>query len=171
MLDRPSRLDAGNVTNRVPLILWNQSRWEVLGVSNAQRFFQSVGSVSLGGATLFLEGASQPLAVRQALERLRVPGPYLPESQTIWPRAQQWRLPFTATVFDELARLAGANAEPELADHLFIYAGDEALMEWPDAFAPDAPIHISAKVAEELVRELARRLGGTVRWVDGTVQQ
>ena len=67
-------------------------------VTEAQRFFENVGSVALGGTTLFLEGTSQSLAVRQTLEQLRVPGPYLPATQTMWPRSEQWRLPFTSAV-------------------------------------------------------------------------
>jgi hypothetical protein len=164
-------LDAGNVAASVPFRLWDQPRWELLAVTDAQRFFENVGSVALGGTTLFLEGTSQSLAVRQSLEQLREPGPYLPAMQTMWPRPEQWRLPFTSAVLEELARFAAANAEPELADHLFIYAGDAPLVAWPDAFAADAPIHIAATVAEELARELARRFGGSARWIDGAVQQ
>ena len=157
--------------NRVPLTLWNQPRWELLGVTDAERFFRNVGSGAIGGTTLFLEGSSQSQTVRQALETLRVPGPYLPEQQTIWPHPEQWRLPFTHAVLEELARLATVHAEPEVADHLFIYAGEAALVEWPDAFSADAPIHMCAVVAEEAARDVAQRLGGTIRWVDGAVQQ
>jgi hypothetical protein len=159
------------MTHRVPLTLWNRRRWELLGVTDPERFFRNVGWAALGGNILFLEGTSQAEAVRQTLEKLRVPGPYLPEKQTIWPRPEQWRLPFTSAALEELARLAAVHAEPELADHLFIYAGDAALVEWPDAFSANAPIHMSGAVAEEAARELAERLGGTIRWVEGAVQQ
>lgn len=155
------------MSHRVPLTLWNQPRWELLGVTDAERFFRNVGSGALGGAILFLEGNSQTQTVRQTLEKLRVPGPYLPDKQTIWPHPEQWRLPFTSAVLEELGRLAAVHAEPEVADHLFIYAGEAALVEWPDAFSADAPILMSAAVAEEAAREMAQLLGGTVRWVDG----
>jgi hypothetical protein len=147
----------------------SRSHWELHGVRDAELFFRSIGSV--GGSDLFLEGSCQPPAVRDVLAKHRVDGPYLPQVQTIWPSPEQWRLPSRAEVLLELADLAASHAGPELADHVFIYGGDAALVEWPDAFAPDSPILISGAVAEEVVSEIASRLAGTVRWVDGAVQQ
>jgi hypothetical protein len=132
-------------------------------------FFSTIGAV--GGTGLFLEGSSQPPAVQQVLAKHRIPGEYLPERQTIWRPPEEWRLPCTADVLGELARLAESHAEPELADHVFIYAGNAALVEWPDAFAPDSPILISGAVPEHVVRAVASRLAGTARWIDGAVQQ
>jgi hypothetical protein len=54
---------------------------------------------------------------------------------------------------------------------VFTYSGDAALVEWPDAFAPESPILISGGVAEDVVSDLARSLAGTVRWNHGAVQQ
>jgi hypothetical protein len=150
---------------RIPLTLWNQPHWELLGAREAGSFFESIGE--LGGTDLFLEGTSQPPGVREVLARLALPGPYLPERQTIWPRPQQWRLPTRAEVLRELADLAASHAEPEVADHVFVYAGETVLVEWPDAFAPDSPILVSHAVAEEVVRDLASRLNAAARWIDG----
>ena len=157
------------MTSREPLTLWRQSHWEIRGARDAESFFRSVGS--LEGTVLFLEGSSQPPAVQQVLAKQRVPGPYLPERQTAWRPPEQWRLSSGGEALSDLAELAASHAEPELADHVFIYAGDSALLEWPDAFASDSPILISAAVAEKVVRDLAHRLAGTVRWIDGAVQQ
>jgi hypothetical protein len=162
-------MDEGNVTSREPLALWGQSHWELRGVRDAVLFFSTIGA--LGGSDLFLEGSSQPPAVQQVLAKHCTPGPYLPERQTIWRPPEGWRLPCTADVLLELARLAESHAEPELADHVFIYGSNAALVEWPDAFAPDSPILISGVVPEDVVRALATRLAGTVRWIDGAVQQ
>jgi hypothetical protein len=159
-------LDEGSVTDDVPLTLWNERRWELLGARDAERFFKNIGSALVGGTTLFVEGTSQSLLVRQTLDNLRVPGPYIPKRQTIWPHPGQWRLPFTPAVLDEMTKLASAHAGPELADHLFIYAGDTPVLEWPDAFSSDAPMFISATVPEQHARDLAKRLGGTIKWVD-----
>jgi hypothetical protein len=125
----------------------------------------------VGGTALFLEGSSQPPAVREVLAKQCLPGPYLAERQTSWRPPDQWRLSLGAEALSDLATLASSHAEPELADHVFIYVGDVPLLEWPDAFAPDSPILISASVVEHVVAALANRLAGTVRWIDGAVQQ
>jgi len=157
------------MTNRDPLALWRRSHWELSGVRDAEQFFRCVGQ--LGGTDLFLEASSQPEAVQQILAKRRLPGPYLPQRQTAWPASSQWRLPPTGDVLHQLADLARAHAAPELADHVFIYSGDAALVEWPDAFAPDSPILISGGVAEDVVRDFARGVAGTLRWNLGAVQQ
>jgi hypothetical protein len=98
-------------------------------------------------------------------------GPYLPRRQTIWPPPEQWSLSFTDDVLVQLSDLAASHAEPELADHLFIYADDVPLVEWPDAFAPDSPILVSGSVSEQSIYAFAKQVAATVTWVDGAVQQ
>jgi len=158
------------VTFRDPLTLWNQSHWELRGVTDSELFFRSLGSVDLAANTLFLEGASQPPSVRAVLERLREAGPYLPQRHTAWPASERWRLPFARTVLEELGRLAASHAPPELLDHLFVYANESALLEWPDAFAPNAPIHMSSAVSETSATDLGHQAKGVLTWV-GAVQR
>jgi hypothetical protein len=164
-------VDEGNVTERVPLALWKQAHWEVTGARDPEAFFGSIGSCLPTATHLFLEGTSQADAVHQVLEKHQVAGPYLPERQTTWPAPKQWRLSFSSALLLELSRLAAAHAQPELTDHLFIYDGDAAVVEWPDAFAPGAPILISGAVPREAVQSLSGRLGATVRRIDGAAQQ
>jgi hypothetical protein len=86
-------------------------------------------------------------------------GPHLPERQTIWPRPNQYRLAMDDRVLTGLMELAASHAEPELLDHLFVYAGTEPLMEYPDAFCRKSPMFVSRQVAEERIRQFALDLG------------
>jgi hypothetical protein len=62
-------------------------------------------------------------------------------------------------VLTGLMELAASHAEPELLDHLFVYAGTEPLMEYPDAFCRKSPMFVSRQVAEERIRQFALDLG------------
>jgi hypothetical protein len=83
----------------------------------------------------------------------------LPEAQTIWSTGTitQFRCRCTASLFDALATASVNHAEPELFDHLFLYAGKEPLLEWPDAF--QNTMWISLSVPEDRVAALAATLG------------
>jgi hypothetical protein len=164
-------VDEGNVTERVPLALWKRAHWELIGARDAEVFFGSIASCLPIATHVFLEGTSQASAVQQVLKTHQVAGPYLPARQTTWPSPTQWRLPFSTALLLELSGLAASHAEPEVADHLFIYDREAPVVEWPDAFALDAPILISDVVPEQAVRDLAARLSATVRRVDGAAQQ
>jgi hypothetical protein len=153
------------VAFRDPLTLWSQSHWELRGVTDAELFFRSLATVGLAATTLFLEGTSQPPRVRAVLERLREAGPYLPERHTAWPASERWRLPFAVAVLEELGRLAASHAPAELLDHLFAFGNETPLLEWPDAFAPDAPLHMSSGVSETSAAELGHRAKGVLTWV------
>jgi hypothetical protein len=58
-----------------------------------------------------------------------------------------------------LADLAEKHAEPELLDHLFVYAGSKVLLEFPDAFASRCPALISVDNDEQSIRNFAAMLG------------
>jgi hypothetical protein len=150
------------MTPDVPLTLWDQPHWELAGITDTEVFFESVDILRGLASTLFVEGTSPSDAVLEAFERLREPGPYLPQDQTIWPRAFQWRLPLSSSVLKELRALASFNATPELIDHLFIYSQEAALLEWADAFATDSPIYLADVVPSDTVAALAYRLGTSV---------
>lgn len=86
-------------------------------------------------------------------------GPYLPEPQTLWSTGtiRQFRCRFTHSLFEALAAASGHHAEPELFDHIFLYANREVLLEWPDAFSNS--MWIAPSVAEPRIKEFAAKLG------------
>jgi hypothetical protein len=147
------------MSGNVPLTLWNHPHWELAGVRDPELVFDALSLLQGLASTVFVEGTAPSGDVVDAFQRLQQSGPYLPQDQTLWPKALQWRLPFTREVLSALGALGSSNAPPELLDHLFVYAGDAPLLEWPDAFADDSPIYIADAVPSETIRTLARRLG------------
>lgn len=143
----------------MPLILWNQPHWELLGRWNSVKFFHHLPTVLPDATTLYVEGTSFAGEVEQFFRSAAEPGEYLPKRQTLWPRPQQYRLRCDGPTLAALEGLANRYAEPELLNHLFVYNGSSVLMEFPDAFDRSSPAYLSQDVAEQHVRNFAASLG------------
>jgi len=139
----------------VPLQLWNRPHWELKGRWDSALFFRHLLEVLPAGTALFIEGTCIARDVGDFLRSTSEPGAYLPMRQTLWPRAQQYRLRFDGPTLAALADLAERHAEPELLDHLFVYDGPRVLLEFPDAFGRDCPAFFSAETDEQRLRDFA----------------
>lgn len=106
---------------------------------------------------MYVEGTSIEPDVRALFEASAEEGAYLPGPQTIWPKSEKFRCRFDAALCEQLAGVSVHHAEPELLDHLFLYAGNDALVEWPDAFGYE--IYMRASFAEDRVSKFAYSLG------------
>jgi hypothetical protein len=143
----------------VPLELWDRPHWELRGNGvDPADMFRALRSLVPQATTLFLEGTSIAADVEAFVRLHQEAGPYVPARQTIWPETQQFRLPATVPVLDGLAELAERHAQPELADHLFLYRGREPLVEYPDAFSDDSPVFLAGDLAPEIVQVLSAEL-------------
>ena len=143
----------------VPLTLWNRPHWELRGRPDCALFFSQLSTAFPGATTLFVEGTSISRAVDDYLRSATELGEYLPGRQTLWPQPKQYRLPFNGVILSGLATLAERSAAPELLDHLSIYIGSIALLEYPDAFANDCRVFISAEAVERNIQVFANILG------------
>jgi len=143
----------------IPLQLWDQPHWELRGEWDSVLFFRHLLEVVPGATTLFIEGTSIAADVDEFLRSAVEPGDYLPKSQTIWPRPKRYRVPCNHSTVGALSGLAERHAEPELMDHLFVYGGEGVLVEAPDVFFPDCPMHFSGDVEEQRIRRFAAALG------------
>jgi hypothetical protein len=87
------------------------------------------------------------------------PGPYLPQAQTLWSTGSilRFRCLFTPSLWEALGTASLHHAEPELFDHLFLYAEAVPLLEWLDAFSNC--MWIASSVAEARVSTFAGHLG------------
>ena len=144
---------------KIPLQLWNRPRWELRGHVDSVKFFSLLCAAFPAATTLFVEGTSIAPEVRKFFESAAEAGAYLPARNTIWPRPKQFRIRADDLTLAQLSQLAAKHAEPELADHLFVYSSDEPLLEWPDAFDPGSPMLISRDADEQGIRRFARELG------------
>jgi hypothetical protein len=143
----------------VALQLWNRPHWELEGRTDSALFFRHLSTALPDATTLFVEASSSARDVDAFLGSTAEPGEYLPKRQTLLPRPKQYRLPFDGPTLAALANLAERHAEPELLDHLFVYAGSTVLLEFPDAFVPNCPMLISAETDVQRIRGFAAVLG------------
>jgi hypothetical protein len=122
-------------------------------------FLRALPSTFPEATDAYFEGSSIDADVVQVLEHHANAGPYLPEAHTIWSTGTITRFGcrFTSSLFETLAVASEHHAEPELFDHIFLYADRQVLLEWPDAFANR--MWIAPTVAEPRVRAFAAKLG------------
>ena len=153
---------------QIPLQLWNRPRWELRGRVDSVKFFSLLWAALPAVTTLFVEGTSIAPEVRKFLESAAEAGAYLPARNTIWPRPKQFRVRVDDSTMAQFSQLAARHAEPELADHLFVYSGDGPLLEWPDAFDRGSPMLISRDADERRVRQFAQELGLEIKEMSGS---
>ncbi|HYD47157.1 MAG TPA: hypothetical protein VEB21_02350 [Terriglobales bacterium] len=143
--------------------------WELEeGKVDSVIFFHSLAAVVPEASTAYFEGAAIAPEVADIYRRHVEPGPYVPPRETLWSvtvsiqgvslgNDELFRCRFTPTLCKELADISQQHAEPELCDHLSLYAGDQPILEWPDAFGNC--IWISPAVPENRIRAFAAALG------------
>lgn len=144
----------------IPLRLPPGPCWEVArGPVDGAAFLRALAPAFPEATHAYFEGSSIAPDVARIFAAHADAGPYLPSPQTIWSsgRNQRLRCRFTAALFDALAEACGHHAEMELFDHVFVYAGDQAILEWPDAFGNC--MWIAPAIDEARVDGFARRLG------------
>ncbi len=95
--------------------------------------------------------------VKALFESFVEEGAFLPGAQTIWPESVKFRCHFEAVLCAKLALAAEHHAEPELFDHIFLYSGDDVLLQWPDAFAHE--MYLPSSLTEDRVSQFAHALG------------
>lgn len=106
--------------------------------------------------TLFFEGTSIDPAVEATLVAHAQPGAHLPGRQTIRPRSSVFRCRASSSLFAEVERLSAQHAVPEIADHVYAYAGKTELVGFPDFCANE--IYLSPSTAERTVQLFASAL-------------
>jgi len=119
-------------------------------------FFRLVPKHFPEATTFFAEGTAIEKDVQAVYDQHKQEGEYLPGAQTIWPRSRKYLCAFSPQLFSTLAALAERHAEAELLSHLAIYAGQEPLLLWHDAFAN--AIVLSLSLPEERIRAFADAL-------------
>ena len=145
-----------------PTILEESKCWKVSGVRTAEEFFRAVSLLVPDATHMFLEGSPDP-----DIEALLADGAddadYAAPVGTIWswPRKnQRFSVRASSDLFVRLSEAASHHAEPEICDHLHFYRGQDALVQWFDAFLD--PLLVSKSVARERVERFASAVGGVL---------
>ena len=132
--------------------------WDIEeGIADPERFFALLPSLLPSATLFFAEGNAITRDVEDCYLRFADPGPYIPKRQTLWPRSRLFRCSAEPAFFQALSHLGARHAAPELLDHLSIYEGERALLEWHDAFAN--AILLDATLPEATVACLAESFG------------
>jgi hypothetical protein len=129
-------------------------------------FLRSLASTFPEATTAFFEGSSIAADIVKIFEQHTDPGRYLPQPQTLWSTGTilRFRCLFTPALCEALASASLNHAEPELLDHLFLYADHAPLLEWPDAFSNC--MWIAFSIPESRVKAFAASLGVKYEYAD-----
>jgi hypothetical protein len=155
------------VTTSIPLSLPLGPCWEIeeraIGIT---AFLKALPAAFPDATTLFVEGSSIGPDVAEIYRLHAGEPPYLPKPQTLWSTGTIARFTcrFSNSLCDSLAEMSLHHAEPELFEHIFLYARREVLLEWPDAFANC--MWLSTSIPETRVNAFANALGVQYRYAN-----
>ena len=136
--------------------------WKVAGVRSAERFFRAVSVLVPDATHMFLEGSPAP-DVEALLVDAADAADYAAPAGTLWSWPQKNRrfsVRASSGLFARLSEAASHHAEPEICCHVHFYRGQEALVQWFDAFSD--PLLVSKSVARDRVEQFASAVGGAV---------
>jgi len=139
---------------------WNC--WKVSGVRKADDFFRAVSLLVPNATHMFLEGSPDP-DIEALLAAAADDADYAAPGGTIWswPRKEQrFSVRASPELFARLSEAASNHAELEICTHVHFYRGQEALVQWFDAFSD--PLLVSKSVPREHVEQFASVVGGAV---------
>jgi hypothetical protein len=136
--------------------------WKVSGLRKANEFFRAVPLLVPDATHMFLEGSPDP-DIRALLTSAADEVDYAAPRGTLWSwpqKEQRFSVRASADLFARLSEAASHHAEPEVCTHVHFYRGQEALVQWFDAFLD--PLLVSKSVARERVEQFASVAGGAV---------
>jgi hypothetical protein len=120
-------------------------------------FFRQLATFFPRTNALFFEGTSIEPAVEAILTAHLEAGPHLPGRQTISPVSSIFRCKASTDLFAKLEKLSTRHAIPEIADHVYAYAGKVQLVGFPDFCTNE--IYIASSTPERIVKLFASSLG------------
>jgi hypothetical protein len=145
-----------------PAYLHESQCWKMSGVRTGAAFFGALAMLVPDATHVFLEGSPAP-QIQRLLTDAADDAPYAAPVGTLWSWPQKNRRFCVRASPELLVRLSDAAshvAEPEICDHLHVYRGLDALLQWFDAFS--GPILVSKSVARDQVERFAAAVGGAV---------
>lgn len=132
--------------------------WDIdAGIRNAEAFFRAIPKV-FPDATLFVaEGSGITRDVAAFYRQHISANARRPPELSRFALVPRYLCACSPEFFLALARLAKTTPRVGLLHHLYLYRGDEQLLEWHDAFAN--ALLISPTVSEAAVAALANKFG------------
>jgi hypothetical protein len=132
--------------------------WCVTSGTDVKRFVRALPLLTPDGGVAYFEGTGDP-RVAAFLGRLAIEPTVQVAAGTAWPRPDFYHLPVTTELMEALARFLDESEIGFFCTHAHIYRDGAVVLQWHDAFGK-APMRLSRTIAEDVVREFARALGG-----------
>jgi hypothetical protein len=130
-------------------------------VTDLYELLRAIDEVLPKDAVLSIEGTSIVPAIAEFLEARQVADPAEIEPGTLSPKPRFFHLPLEGTNLAELRALADNQAEPEVADNLVVYRGNDVLLWAHDAGYGD--VELSRSLSPDVVSRFTAALGGSLR--------
>jgi hypothetical protein len=149
------------VYDSAPLILKDADAMEIGYVTDLYKLLRAIDEAMPKDAVLYLEGSAIATDVasflesRPALDRREI------KAHTLWPKPKVFHMSLTGDNLAEVRKLAEKHAEPEVADHVVVYRGEEVLL-----WAHDAGygyVRVVRHLSESILQALRDALGDAIR--------
>ena len=130
-----------------------------LRLGRVEDFYALLGAIDEAmprDATLYLEGTSFAPEVKDFLTSRPAPDVHGVAPGTLYSKPEAYHLPLKDPNLAELRSIAKRHAEPEVADHLAVYRGNELLLTAYDAGNDD--VYVARSLSEETLQTLRRAL-------------
>ncbi len=149
------------MNDRAPLILKDADALEIGYVTDLYRLLRAIDEAMPKDAVLYLEASAIAPDVASFLESRPAQDRREIKANTLWPKPKVFHIPLTGDNLAQLRNLAEKHAEPEVADHLVVYRGEDVLL-----WAHDAGygyVNVASDLSESIVEVLRDALGDAIR--------
>jgi len=140
------------------LAMDHSAAWEVAAPSDHPAFFEQLAALMPQGSILYLEGTSFCQEVLAFLSETSVEPAVRIAAGTLWPKPRVFHVPATAENLKAVSDFLERHAQPEVCDHLHVYADGKVLLEWYDALMKD-PLFVSKAIPEQDLRSFCEAQG------------
>ena len=149
------------MNDRAPLILKDADALEIGYVTDLYRLLRAIDEAMPKDAVLYLEASAIAPDVASFLESRPAQDRREIKANTLWPKPKVFHIPLTGDNLAEFRNLAEKHAEPEVADHLVVYRGEDVLLWAHDAGS--GYVEVARDLSESIVEALRDALGDAIR--------
>ena len=147
-----------------PLILSEADAIEIGYVTDLYTLLRAIDEAMPKDAVLYVEGTAIAADVASFLESRTARDKRRIKPNTLWPKPKVFHLPLTGDNLADFRNLAEKHAEPEVADHLVVYRGDDVRMWAHDAGS--GYVDVARDLSESTVAAFRGALGDAISRVE-----
>jgi hypothetical protein len=149
------------VSDGAPLILREENALEIGYVTDLYKLLRAIDLAMPKDAVLYVEATAIAPDVASFLETRTAQDRREITPNTLWPKPKVFHIPLTGDNIAEFRDLAEKHAEPEVADHLVVYRGEDVLLWAHDAGG--GYVDVSRDLSESIVAAFRDALGDAIR--------